>query len=99
MAVFVPPAIFGEEEAVFDLPVITDARQQFGGRYAARIETGEKIARVGQQYLAVIGGHVPINTHSNLRPGKRQRFSNVVDVVQIEPDSAAIDGDPFFSTV
>jgi len=99
VSIFVPPAIFGEEQAVFDLPMSADRPEQFGSRDLAWIETGQKIAGVGQPHLAVVGDHVPINTHSNLRPGKRQRFSNVVDVVQIEPESPAINGVPFFSTV
>lgn len=99
VAVFVPPAIFGEEEAVFNLPMSADHGEQLGGGDSAGIETGEKVAGVGQQDAAVVGNYVPINTHSDLCPGKRQRFTNVTGVVQVEPQPAAFDGGPFFSTV
>lgn len=99
MAILVPPAIFDEEQAVLDLPMGADGRQQFGGGNLAWVEAGKKVARVGEQHATVVGDYVPINTQCNLRPGKRQRFTNVVDVLQIEPESAAINGGPFFSAV
>ena len=99
VAILVPPTVFDEEQTVLDLPMSTNGRQQFGGRYQARIQAGEKVACVREYHCAVVGNYVPINTHANLRPGKCQRFTNVLEVVQIETQSAAVDGGPFFSSV
>jgi hypothetical protein len=99
VTIFVPPAVFEEEEAVLDLPMGADSRQQFRGADLLGIETGEKVACVGQQNRAILVDYVPINTQRNLRPGKRQGVANVIGVVQIEPELAAIAGGPLFSTV
>jgi hypothetical protein len=99
VTVFIPPAVFEEEEAVLDLPMRADSRQQLRRGDLLWIETGEKVARVGRQHGAIVGNYVPINTQRNSRPGKRQGLANVIGVVQIEPELAVIGGGPFFSTV
>lgn len=99
MAIFIPPPVFDEEDAVLDLPMSAGRREQLGGRHLAGIQTGQKVTGVGKQYPAVVGGYVPINTQDDPRPGIRQGIANVVRVVQLEPEPAAIAGGPFFSTV
>lgn len=99
MAIFVPPAIFDEEQTVLDLPMGASSRQQLGGSDKPRIQARKKITCLGQQYGAVVGNYVPINTQANLRPGKCQRFTKVLRVVQIEPQLTAVDNITFFSTL
>ena len=99
VTVFIPPAVFEVEQAVFDLPMRADRRQQFGGCDPIRIQTGEKVTCVRQPHRAIVSDHVPINTQRNLRPGKCQGIANVSGVLQVEPELAAIGGVPFFSTV
>ena len=47
VTVFIPPAIFDEEQTVFDLPMGAHGCQEFARGDAVGIEAGEKIARVG----------------------------------------------------
>jgi len=99
MAVFIPPAIFDEEQAVFNLPMGAHRGQEFARGDTIGIKTGEKITRVGGSHRAVRGDHVPINTQRNLRSGEAQLLTKVTGVVEVEPQSAAIEAAPFFSTV
>jgi hypothetical protein len=99
MAIFVPPAIFDEEQTVLDLPVRAHRGQELARSDAIGIEAGEKITRVGRTDRAVGSDHVPINTQRNLRAGEVQTLAKVSGVVQVEPDPAAIEAAPFFSIV
>lgn len=99
MAVFIPPTIFDEEQAILDLPMRADGSQQFARGDAFGIEAGEKIACVGGSQRTVRVDHVPINTQRNLRVGEAQLLTKVTGVVQVEPQPAAIEAAPFFSTV
>lgn len=99
MSVFIPPAIFDEEQTILDLPVRAHGGQELARGDALGIEAGEKITRVGGPHCAVRGDHVPINTQRNLRVGKVQSLAKVTGIVQVEPQPAAIEAVPFFSTV
>jgi len=99
MTILVPPAILDEEEAVLDLPVRADRGQEILGTDSLRIEAAQKIASVGKRDRSVLAGYVPINTQENAASGETQGIANVIGVVQVEPQSATVDGAPFFSTV
>jgi len=99
MAILVPPAILDEEEAVLDLPVRADRGQELSGADSFRIEAAQKIARVEKRDRSVLAGYVPINTQENAASGETQGMANVIGVVQVEPQSTAVDGAPFFWAV
>lgn len=61
MSIFIPPPVFEEEVAVFDLPVIADVRQQLGGRDPRGIEAGQKVATVVGDDIAIGGELVAVN--------------------------------------
>ncbi|WP_145087938.1 hypothetical protein [Anatilimnocola aggregata] len=60
MAIFIPPAVFGEEDAVFDLPVITNVGQQFLGPELTGIDASQEVTRVVQAHGAIVGRDVAI---------------------------------------
>ena len=81
MAVFVPPAVFEKEDAVFDLPVIADGGQQLVGADRAGIEAGEEVARIGKAHGAVIRDHVAVDAERDLAAGKAERVAEIGDVL------------------
>jgi hypothetical protein len=49
VAVFVPPAILDEVEAIFHLPMTPDVGLKFGRRDRARIEAGNEVPALVKQ--------------------------------------------------
>jgi hypothetical protein len=61
VAVFVPPAILQEVEAVFHSPMVADMPQQVRRGDLLGIETGDEIPHVVRQDFAVGGANLAIN--------------------------------------
>lgn len=99
MTILIPPAVFEEEVAVFDLPMIADMGQQLVGRDLRRIEAGNKIAAIVRNNVAGGSDHVTVDAQSDPAAGKSQLVANVICVVQGEPEPAAICQSPLFSCV
>ena len=49
VAVFVPPAILDEVQAIFHLPMTPDVGLKLGGRDRARIEAGNEVPALAKQ--------------------------------------------------
>ena len=81
VAIFVPPPIFAEVQAVFDSPVIPDVFENVFCRDRFWVKTGDKITLVVQYDFAVISDQLTINSHRDFTIGHVECFSNVIRVV------------------
>jgi hypothetical protein len=61
VAVFVPPPVLAEVEAVFDPPVIPHVPQDVRGRDAVGVEAGDEVADVVRNEFAVVGADLAID--------------------------------------
>ena len=85
VTVFVPPAVFQEEDAVFDFPVTANGGQKFGGRDVAWIEAGNEVASILKNDGAVVARDVAIHSQQDLGVGELQFVPNVCGVIQVQP--------------
>ena len=99
MSIFVPPAVFEKEVAVFDLPMIADMRQQLCGRDPRRIEARQKVATVVRDDVAIGGQQIAVDAQPDPAARESQLFADIVRVIQGEPEPAAIRQSPLFSWV
>lgn len=99
MAIFVPPAIFDVEDAVLNLPMMTNVSQQVFRANATRVFAGNKVPRLRKHDVALGIGDVAIDTQQDFTTGEAQLFANVLRVLQVQPQPAAIGIAPLFSTV
>ena len=53
MAIFVPPTVFSEVEAVFDSPMISDVTKNIQRSYLVRIQAGNEVTLVIKHNSAV----------------------------------------------
>ncbi|MEQ9379490.1 MAG: hypothetical protein RJP95_01405 [Pirellulales bacterium] len=81
VAVFVPPAVFQEVQAVFDSPVLADVAQEVGSGDLSGIEAAHEVARVMQQDLAILSEQFTINAQRNAATGQVERFTDVLRVI------------------
>lgn len=81
VAVFIPPAIFQKEDAVFDLPVLPHRRQELVGVDVTGIDAAEEVARLREAYNAVVAGHVTIDAQRDLTSRELQRVANISGVL------------------
>ncbi len=63
VAIFVPPAIFGKVEAVFDPPMAADVGQEVGRRDLVRVEARNEVPHVVRDELA--GGGADFAIHAD----------------------------------
>ena len=61
MAVFVPPAIFQEVQAVFHAPMVADVPQEVRGGNAVGIEARHEIPHIVRQDFATGGANLAIH--------------------------------------
>jgi hypothetical protein len=88
--ILVPPAVFEEEVAVFDLPMVADVGQQLLGRDPGRIKARYEVPAVVRYDVAITGQHVAIDAQADSAAGKAQFLADVIGVVQGQPEPAAI---------
>lgn len=81
MAILVPPTVLHEEDAVLNLPMIANRCKKLVRANIARIDAGQKIARVGQQHFAGVVNDVAIDPQRHLAARERERFAHVLGVV------------------
>src|SRR6187401_1847542 len=74
VAVLVPPAVFEEEDAVLNLPVIADRSQELRSRDRARIDAGQKVARVGEPHGAISSDDIAVHAERDLTAGEAEGF-------------------------
>ena len=99
MAVFIPPAIFDEVQAVFHLPMAADVGVKLGRRDRARIEAGHEVPAFVQQKSTIGQSHFTIGADGDLTGGNVQTLTQILGVVQVDPNPAGIAATPFFSVV
>lgn len=80
MAVFVPPAIFDEVHR-FHSPMVANVTKEVIGGDLGGIETGNEIANVVRDDLAVACAHLAIDAKRNLTIRKLERFAEILGVV------------------
>ena len=81
MAILVPPPVLQEEDAILDLPVVADCRQQLGGGDRPWIDTREKVARVREPDGAIISDDIAVHAQRDLAAGKAERMADVLAVL------------------
>ena len=81
VAVFIPPAVFEEMQAILDLPMRADQTQQIGGGHLVRVETGHVIADVVRNDLAAGRAQLAIHAQRDAAPRQVQRVTDVVGVL------------------
>jgi len=99
MPILVPPAVFEEMKAVFDLPVAANGRMKSGGRHGLGGTAGHEVARVVKRNRAVGLPDLTIGTDGDLAARKVQAIAEIRGIVQVEPDSAGIPLEPLFSVI
>lgn len=69
MAVFVPVSIINEMQC-FDSPMASHVSEKVIGRDLGGIETGDEVANIVREDLAVAAAHLAIDAKRNLAIGK-----------------------------
>lgn len=99
MPILIPPAVFGEEVAVLDLPVVAHGLQQPGRGDTLGGDAGDKVACIVRNELALSRQHVAIHAHGDVAVRHLQTFTNILGVVEVQPQPATIFQAPLFSQV
>ena len=81
MAIFVPPPIFDEEQAILDLPMPAHVGEKLRGADPIRVEAGEEVARVADAHGAIIGHHIAVDANGNRAARKAELVANVSDIL------------------
>ena len=88
VAIFVPPPILAEVEAVFDPPVIPHQREQVSGGHAAGVETADEVPHVVRDNLAAGRADLAVDAQRYAATGEAEGFAGRVGVVEMNPDAA-----------
>jgi hypothetical protein len=99
VTVFVPPAILDEMQAVFHLPMAANGGVKLSRRDRARIEAGHKIPAFVKQKSAIGRTYFTIGADGDSTVGNIQTLTDILGVVQVDPNPAGIAAIPFFSVV
>jgi hypothetical protein len=97
VAVFVPPAVFDEVEAVFHLPMSANVGVKFGRRDHSRVEAGHVIPALVEEKLSRGRTHLAIGTDGDLAVGKVQTLADILGIIQVDPKPAGLAASPLFS--
>lgn len=81
VTIFVPPAVFQEVQAVFNLPMTANITQQISRRNLRRVETGNKITHIMRDNLSTRSAQLAINAQRDLTTRQVERLTNVIGVV------------------
>ena len=69
------------KKTLFNLPVIADRSQELRSRDRARIDAGQKVARVGEPHGAISSDDIAVHAERDLTAGEAEGFANVLDVI------------------
>ena len=97
VTVFVPPAILDEVQAIFHLPVAANVDVKPGGADRAGVATGDEIPGIVEQDRAIGRAYFAIGADGDLAVGKAQTLTNILGVVEVEPQPAGFGVVPLFS--
>ena len=95
--ILVPPAVFDEVKAVFDLPVAANVGLQLGCRDGGRVDAGHKIPALVGENLAFGRTHFTIDANGDCAMRKVQTLADILGVVQVDPQPAGFVMEPLFS--
>lgn len=101
VAIFVPPAVFAEMQAVFDAPVVPHVGQEVRGRDLIRVLAGNEVSHVVRDELADGITNFAIDPDSYAAAGEIEDFTDVRRIVDVDPDTAGFTKAPLllFSVV
>ena len=97
VAIFVPPAVLDEMEAVFHLPVAANVRLKLTGRDRIGIQAGHEIPALARNKLAGSATHLAINADCDLAAGYVQTLPEILGIVEVDPKPASLLIEPLFS--
>ena len=78
VTIFIPPAVFGEVQTVFDAPVVPNVAENILRRNVIRVEAGDEVARIVQYDAAIISRQLTVDTNNDLAAGQVKRFTDVL---------------------
>ena len=96
MMILVLPTVIEEMKAVF---VVVNGRMKNGCRHGLGGTAGREVACVVQRIRAVGLANFTIGANDDLAVRKVQTLADMLGIVQVEPDSASIPPEPFFSVI
>jgi hypothetical protein len=99
VAIFIPPAILDEVQTVFNLPMAANVGVKLGRRDRARIEAAYEITAFVKQKSTIGRSHFTIGADGDLTVGNVQTLTEILGVVQVDPNPACFVAVPFFSVV
>lgn len=97
VAVFVPPAVFDEVQAVLHLPVTANVLLEIRGRHRPGIQTGHEVPAFAGEKLTVGAAHLAINADGDSAIGNVQMLPDILGVIKAEPKPAGLLIEPLFS--
>jgi hypothetical protein len=97
VAIFVPPAVFDEMEAVLHLPVATNVCLQFTGRDRIGVQAAHEVPAFAGKKCPFRGTHLAINTQRDSATGDVQMLPYVVGIVEVDPKPPRFLVEPLFS--
>jgi hypothetical protein len=80
VAIFVPPSIFQEMQR-FDPPMATNVTEEVICRDVGGIETGDEVANIVREDLAVAAAHLAIDANCNLAIRELERLAQIIGVL------------------
>lgn len=81
VAIFVPPTILDEEQAVLDLPMPAHVSQKLRGADPIWVEAGEEVTRIANAHGAIIGDHITIHAQADRAAREAERVAQIGDVL------------------
>ncbi len=85
MPILIPPAILGEVQAIFYLPVIAYAVVQIPWRNVSRIKARHKVTCFFRDNITQVVSALVIQANRNSNTRKTQGIAKVFGVFQVEP--------------
>ena len=98
VAVFVPPAILEEVQAVFQLPMTADVGVQLGGTDRAGVAAGDEVPAVVEQHRPIGRADFAIGAENDLAAGNVQMLTEILGIGKVEPQPAGFRVAPLFSS-
>lgn len=97
VAIFVPPAVFDEVEAVFHLPVATNVCLEFTGRDRIGVQAAHEVPAFAGKEHPFRGTYFAINTQRDSATGNVQMLPYVVSIIEVDPKPPRFLVKPLFS--
>jgi hypothetical protein len=99
VTILVPPTVFLEVQAVFYLPLAAKSILKLRRSDRARIGAADEIPGFVKQNNIIGRSNFPIGADGDLTSRNVQTLTDILGVVQVDPDTTDIAAAPFLSTV